>query len=86
MDILHHCEYLIEIIDNSIVQKELEKEQINVIGLDETTKNVKLTQIQVEIDELKMQRKYYNDYYADEMIRKCVNGCCQDCCMSCTRR
>ena len=79
MDIVQHCLYLVEVIDQNIVKKETEKENITSLGLDIVGEKVKISQVQAEIDELKMQRAYYSDFYRDEMMKRCVSGFCSNC-------
>ena len=78
MDIAHNCEYLIEIIENALIIKEQEKEQVIAYEMDKLTKNVKLAQS--EIDELMMQRTYYSDYLRDWLLNNCSGGTCARCC------
>ena len=78
MNTLSHCEYLIEVIDNAIIDKELLRRQISSLNMDTIQKNVKLTQIQSEINELKSQRQYYSYFIADTLMNNCCGGCCKN--------
>ena len=80
MDIAHNCEYLIEIIENAIIIKEKEKEQVIAYEMDKLTQNVKLAQIQSGIDELMMQRTYYSDYLRNWLLNNCSGETCARCC------
>ena len=78
MDVLSHCEYLIEVIDNAIIDKELQRRQIVSLDMDSIQKNIKLGQIQAEINELNNQRQYYSYFIADTLMNNCCGGCCKN--------
>ena len=76
---VEHCLNLIEVMDQNIIKKEIEKDNVKSLGLDTVTANVKVAQIQAEIDELRMQRTYYSNFCRDEMMKRCVSGHCSNC-------
>ena len=78
MNVLNHCEYLIEVIDNAILDKEFQRRQISTLDMDMIQKNIKLGQIQSEINELKNQRQYYSYFIADTLMNNCCGGCCKN--------
>ena len=78
MNTLSHCEYLIEVIDNTILDKEFQRRQISTLDMDTIQKNIKIGQIQSEINELKSQRQYYSYFIADTLTNNCCGGCCKN--------
>jgi len=72
-------------VDTAIISKEKELEMLKLTNINNDIMiNVKIKQLEYEINELNIQRTYYNNKITDELMKNstnqpCANGCCKYC-------
>ena len=72
---------LIKTLDHFIEDKEKELEALQLVITNDVMHNVKIQQLQSEINELKIQQIYHYNTMTDQLLNNCVSGnCTNGCC------